>query len=55
MARVQKTKYLCIDGPMKGHFLYLHTDAASLVFELNGRKGRYVPNGYASVRWEEEK
>jgi hypothetical protein len=47
-----KTKYLCVDGPMKGRYIFLHTDARTLVFEMKQYKGRYVPNGISSVRWE---
>jgi hypothetical protein len=37
---------------MKGHYILMHTDAHSLFFEMKGYKGRYVPNGISSVRWE---
>jgi hypothetical protein len=47
-----KTKYLCVDGPMRGHHIYLHGDGKTLVFKLKNQVGRYVPNGVASVRWE---
>ena len=47
-----RIKYFCVDGPMKGQHIYLHGDATTLAFELKGHKGRYVPNGIASVRWE---
>ncbi len=47
-----KTKYLCVDGPMRGHSIWLSADGRSLVFKLKGLLGRYVPNGAASVRWE---
>jgi hypothetical protein len=47
-----KRKYLCVDGPMRGHYIYLQTDCRTLVFEMKEHKGRYVPNGISSVRWE---
>lgn len=37
---------------MKGHYIYLHMDCRTLIFEMKQHKGRYVPNGIASVRWE---
>lgn len=49
---VLKTKYLCVDGPMRGEHIWLHSDGRTLVFKLKGQVGRYVPNGHASVRWE---
>lgn len=47
-----KQKFFCTDGPMKGHYIYLQMDAKTLTFKLDGKLGRYVPNGMASVRWE---
>lgn len=52
MAATKKTRYLCVDGPMRGHYIWLHADGTTLVFKLKGWLGRYVPNGAASVRWE---
>lgn len=47
-----KQKFFCVDGPMRGHYLYLHVDGKTLTIKINGKVGRYVPNGIASVRWE---
>ena len=47
-----KSQYLCIDGPFRGQYIWLHADGKSLVFKLRGFLGRYVVNGITSVRWE---
>lgn len=49
---IYKHKFFCIDGPMRGHYVYLQLDGKTLTFKLDGKQGRYVPNGIASVRWE---
>ena len=47
-----KQKFFCVDGPMRGHYIYLQMDGKTLEFKLDNQQGRYVPNGVASVRWE---
>ena len=49
---IYKQKFLCVDGPMRGHYVYLQMDGKTLTFRLGGQQGRYVPNGIMSVRWE---
>jgi len=47
-----KQKFLCVDGPLRGHYIYLQMDGKTLEFKLDNQQGRYVPNGIMSVRWE---
>lgn len=35
-----KNKFICNDGPLKGHSLWL-TDGTTAVFTINGQTGRY--------------
>jgi hypothetical protein len=50
--KTHKTRYLCVDGPMRGEYIYLHGDGKSITFRIKEWVGRYVQNGVASVRWE---
>lgn len=47
-----KAGYWCLGGPMNGDRVWLHGDAKSLLLELHGQCGRYVPHGSDTVRWE---
>lgn len=47
-----KTKFKCIDGPLRGQTLWLQHDGKTLVFRIKQWVGRYVLNGPGSVRWE---
>lgn len=47
-----KSRYLCVDGPMRGYYIWLHSDAKTLPFRIKNWIGRYVLDGPGSVRWE---
>lgn len=47
-----KKRYICVDGPFRGHHLWLGMDAKTLHFRVRGVTGRYVLDGPGTVRWE---
>lgn len=50
-----KYKYKCIGGPFSGQTLWLTPEGTTLVFQLNGWKGRYTKVGTTEVAWENAK
>ncbi len=47
-----KSKFTCVDGPLRGQKLWLQADGKTFVFRIKGWHGRYVQSRDGCVRWE---
>lgn len=45
----KKQRYECLDGPMQGYALYLSSDGATAVMNINGQIGRYNQGKWEAV------
>jgi hypothetical protein len=45
----RKQRYECLDGPMQGYALYLSSDGATAVMNINGQVGRYNQGKWEAV------
>lgn len=52
LRRARKEAYAVIDGPMRGHTLWLSDHAGTMPVAFKGQQGRYVIGGRMQLRWE---
>lgn len=49
---VPKSAYYCINGPLKGHTLYLANEGNTLPLRFGKQVGRYIKDGLSFLTWE---